>query len=209
MELTTPVGGGSSTTTTTATGTVGYEGDTEEEIAEHLITRLLDMDKVALGLESCIPDKAKIDALDQALRNLAKSDAEGLVDTKKLLDHRKQLESGGSATRLTKIQAIETARKQFNYVAVVGDFTCNNSPEAHVETENGNNDGGVCSISLRVCDVVLSVRVPLSDVKPHWQPYFRDGIRRESVMVFGQIESWQSDPPRLAILPLVIAPNWT
>lgn len=207
----TPVVAGAIAGAKTTGSATEFEGQTDEQLAEQVMRSLVEKDRVAFGLESGAPDQAKINAIEEGLRNFAKADAEGYVDSRKLMDHKERLASGGTATRGDKAGAISAAMKRYNYIALVGKFACTQESEAPSRASlsiGAPGTDGSNSIKMEVCGVTLTARVPVSGIKPHSRESF-EGASLENVMVFGEFGVWNSASFELSITPLVVSLNWT
>lgn len=206
-----PMVKGSAIHTTTAGQIVDLEPPSEEELLEELMRAMVESGMVGFGIEAPRPDQAKIDALDEGLRKLAIADAEHLLDSKKVQEHRKALQSLPAISPEDKRKEIDQLRRKYNFVAVKGRFECGNMHDRSDEWSVGPPvKRDVDCLRMPVPGVEVVVQLPLAKVKAEMASVFQHGQYLDDLMTFATIIDWREAPnPVLTLTPLAIGLNWS
>jgi hypothetical protein len=189
-----------------------YEPPSDEELAEELIQALVQDNKVAFGVESGLPDRAKIDAFDEGQRRLAQSGLDLQPMAKWFLEHRKMLDSGGLTSPEAKTKEIDEIHAKYHYIAMKADFVCHPDQSSPTVQSQTTAAGGVsvASLGIEVSSVNIQVALPAEKVKEEMRFMFANGRRLDDMMVFGTIIGWtKQNPPTLTVTPLAVALSWT
>lgn len=189
-----------------------YEPPSDEDLAEELIQALVQHDKVAFGIESGLPDKAKIDAFDEGQRRLAQSGLDLQPMAKWFQEHRKKLDSGGLTSPEGKIKQLDEVHAKYHYIAMKADFVCLADGSSPMPPADLSAAGGAAASGLKVEVSSVNILVALSPdkVKEELRFMFAKGRRLEDMMVFGTIIGWtKANSPTLTVMPLAVALSWT